>query len=247
MTTQAWKPGTGPSLLRSVLSLRRHPAPLAAVLWDMDGLLVDSEPLWTIAESELFDMWGVEFTAVTKAAVIGTRLDRAVPALIAIAGPAAAGANPAAVADTLLRRMVELLEGGVRLRPGAEVLFREIAAAGVPQALVSSSYRVLVDAVLAGLGEHPFAVSVAGDEVARGKPAPEPYETAMEKLKVAPGGCVVLEDSAAGARSGAAAGARVVYCPSVAPCEQIDPSWRPVASLLDVSVAGLRGWATDRR
>lgn len=210
----------------------------------MDGLLVDSEPLWTVAERELFAGWGVEFTPGMKAAMVGTRLDVSAPMMLAFGGQAAqaAGATVAQVQKFLLDRMCALFAGGVPLRPGAGPLLAEVAAAGIPQALVSSSYRVLVDAVLAGLPGHPFAVSIAGDEVARGKPDPEAYETAAARLGVGAAGCVVLEDSAAGARSGAVAGARVLYCPSVPGAAEAEPGWRPVGSLQDVSLAGLRAW-----
>jgi beta-phosphoglucomutase-like phosphatase (HAD superfamily) len=146
----------------------------AAVLWDMDGLLVDSEPLWTVAEVELAAHLGGEFTDELKAAIVGTRLEVAVPTILRWYD---AEAGPDAVAETsawLLARMVELFAVDLPLLPGVAGLLGSLRDAGVPQALVSSSYRVLVDAVLAhGIG--PFDVTVAGDEVEQGKPHPEPY------------------------------------------------------------------------
>lgn len=132
-------------------------------------------------------------------------------------------ASPPAVARAqrfLLARMRELYAGGPPLRPGAADLLSALAAAGVPTALVSSSYRVLVDAALRGLAAaapgHRFAVTVAGDEVTHGKPAPEPYLRAAAALGADPGRCVVLEDSAAGVAAGAAAGCVCVYVPDPA-------------------------------
>lgn len=240
MSTQAWRPGTGPSVRRGLFRRPRRTRRLGALLWDMDGLLVDSEPLWTVAERELFADWGIEFTPAMKAAVVGTRLDVAVPRMIAFAGAPAQRAPE--VAARLLARMVELFSLALPLTAGAGELLAEVADAGVPQALVSSSYRVLVDAVLRGLPGHPFAVSIAGDEVARGKPDPEPYETAAARLGVPTASCVALEDSPAGAMSAAAAGARVVFCPSVEGAADSAPGWRPVLSLRDVSLAGLQAW-----
>jgi len=211
----------------------------------MDGLLVDSEPIWTVAEHELFARWGQQFTPVMKAAIVGQRMDVAVPKLISLAGPAAAGADVTEVTAWLLARMVELFGDGVPLQPGAQVLLANLATAGVPQALVSSSFRVLVDAVLRGLPDHPFAVSVAGDEVARSKPDPEPYALAAKKLDVAATDCVVLEDSPAGCRAGAAAGARVVYCPSVVGSGAPEPGWRYVHNLQAVSLSWLSAWPVD--
>jgi HAD superfamily hydrolase (TIGR01509 family) len=174
---------------------------LQAVLWDMDGLLVDTEPLWTVAEEELAVRLGGVFTDELKTAIVGTRLDVAVPLFLEHLGhpvtPDAVEANAA----WLLQRMVELYARPLPLRPGAAALLAAVAAAGVPQALVSSSFRVLVDAVLAH-GTGPFTLTVGGDEVVRGKPDPEPYTTAARLLGVDPARCVVLEDSPSGVVSG---------------------------------------------
>lgn len=249
MSTQAWKRGEGPSLLRGLLTRvqqRSGEEPPAALLWDMDGLLVDSEPLWTVAESDLFATWGVTFTPAMKAAMVGTRMDVAIPMMIDFGGTAAAGATARDVSRFVLDRMVELLRTDLPLLPGVATLLGEVATAGVPQALVSSSYRVLVDAVLRALPGHPFATSVAGDEVERGKPDPESYLLAAARLHVDPRRSVALEDTPAGARAGAAAGAHVVYCPSVAGAGEPEPGWRAVGSLADVSLAGLRAWLRAR-
>jgi HAD superfamily hydrolase (TIGR01509 family) len=189
--------------------------PLEAVLWDMDGVLVDSEPLWTLAEQELATELGGTWSAEIKAAVVGTRLDVAVPAILRFFD---APVTPEQVAETsswLLGRMVELFSAELPVVTGATGLHAALAAEGVPQALVSSSYRVLVDAVLAqGVG--PFALSVAGDEVVHGKPHPEPYLTAAARLGVDPTRCAVIEDSPSGVAAGEAAGCAVLAVPSVA-------------------------------
>lgn len=210
----------------------------AAVLFDMDGLLIDSEPLWTMAEVELAERLGGTWTSEMKSAVVGTRLDVAVPTVLRLLG---ADDGPAAVRDTtswLLARMVELFSTDLALRPGAAELLDGLRDAGIPLALVSSSYRILVDAGLAVLGADRFAVSVAGDEVRDGKPAPEPYLAAASALGVDPRRCVVLEDSPAGVASGEGAGCVVVAVPDVTP---VGPApWRPVVdSLRDVGVPWL--------
>ena len=187
---------------------------LQAVLWDMDGLLVDSEPIWTLAEQELATRLGGVWDEQIKAAIVGTRLDVAVPAILTHFGvePTAEAVEDAS--GWLLDRMVQLYAGDLPLLPGAGELLEALADEGVPQALVSSSYRVLVDAVLAH-GTGPFAVTVAGDEVAEGKPAPEPYQRAARQLGVDPARCVVLEDSPSGVTAGLAAGCAVLAVPSV--------------------------------
>lgn len=218
----------------------------AALLWDMDGLLVDSEPLWTVAERELFASWGVAFTPDMKAAMVGLRMDAAVRVMIELGGEGAADTGPDEVADRLLRRMVELFAADLPLLPGVVDLLSAAHRAGIPQALVSSSYRLLVDAALAGVPGHPFAVAVAGDEVVHGKPDPESYLLAARRLGVDPRCCVVLEDTPTGARAGAAAGAGVVYCPSVEGAGAPEAGWRTVPSLTEVSLADLAAWLGGR-
>lgn len=216
------------------LPLSRSPALPAAVLWDMDGLLVDTEPLWSIAEREVADGWGVAFDPETKAAMMGRRLDESVPIMMSRLG---VSADVAAVSRHLLTRMCELFAAGVTPRPGALALLAALGAAGVPQALVSSSYRVLVDALPAVL-RAPFAVTIAGDEVARAKPDPAGYLRAATALGVPAAGCVVLEDSAAGARAGTAAGAVVILVPSQG-AVRAEPGWHVRQSLEEVNPAQL--------
>ena len=217
----------------------------AAVLFDMDGLLVDSEPIWTIAEIELASRLGGVFSPELKAAIIGTRLEVAVPTILRWFD---APAGPDEVAETsawLLMRMVQLFSSeDLAVRPGAAELAAELRAAGVPLALVSSSYRVLVDAVLAhGVG--PFDVTVAGDEVGNGKPDPEPYLLAAARLGVDPEQCVVLEDSPVGVAAGEAAGCAVVAVPSVDGVTFTPSARRLVASsLAEVDLACLGGLLT---
>ncbi len=188
---------------------------LQAVLWDMDGLLVDTEPVWTVAEEELAVRLGGTWNDELKARIVGTRLEVAVPTILREYGADPTAEAVAATSQWLLARMIELFATEVRVLPGVVDLMSALWREGVPQALVSSSYRVLVDAVLAtGLG--PFQVTVAGDEVVHGKPAPEPYLTACARLRVQPQHCVVLEDSSAGIASGEAAGCAIVAVPSVA-------------------------------
>lgn len=211
----------------------------AAVLFDMDGLLVDTEPLWTVAEVELAERLGGTWTEELKARVVGTRLETAVPVILEGLGHVP---TPALVGETmqrLLDRMVELFDGPLEPMPGAVALHRALVEAAVPVALVSSSYRVLVDAVLARLGLD-FALTLAGDEVPHAKPHPAPYVNACAALGVRPDLSVVLEDSPSGVASGEAAGCAVVAVPSVPGVDFAPAPRRRVArSLTELDLAGL--------
>jgi HAD superfamily hydrolase (TIGR01509 family) len=203
----------------------------------MDGLLVDSEPLWTVAEVELAEDLGGVWTDDLKASIVGTRLDVAVPTILGWYGVASDPTTVAKAMDFLLDRMVTLFRERLPLMPGALELVDGVRALGVPTALVSSSYRVLVDAALDSLGRERFEVTLAGDEVKHGKPSPEPYLKACELLGVEPSRSVVIEDAISGVESAEAAGATVVAVPWAAPIEAaprrrvvtslevIDPAW----------------------
>src|SRR3954447_22659707 len=243
MTTRAWdsRDDVVPyPLLGRVLRRRRCAPRLQAVLWDMDGLLVDTEPVWTVAEEELAERLGGTWSDELKAKIVGTRLEVSVPTILTWYG-----VEPSAdvVADTscwLLERMVQLFSEQIRVLPGVRELLAALAEQDVAVALVSSSYRVLVDAVLAhGIGH--FAVTVAGDEVRQGKPHPEPYLAACQRLDADPRRCVVIEDSPAGVASGHAAGCAVVAVPSV-PGVDFDAAPRRLvaSSLADVGADQLR-------
>ena len=209
---------------------------LAAALFDMDGLLVDSEPIWTIAESELAARHAGVWDAEIKARCIGTALPDAVPMMLDYFG--VVDPSPAVVDEAqrwLLARMVELFARAVPVQPGALELVDGLRAAGVPLALVSSSYRVLVDAVLTGIGTDRFNFTLAGDEVSRTKPDPEPYLTAAAALGVDPAACVVFEDAPSGIASAEAAGCLAIGIPGHAP--MVATPDRPIfASLADVDL-----------
>ena len=211
----------------------------SAVLFDMDGLLVDTEPVWTVAEIELADRLGSRWTPEIKAAVVGTRIGTAVPVILTLLGQLP---TPELVAQTtadLLARMVELFKGELAPLPGAMALLADLQRSGVPVALVSSSFRVLVDAVVNRLGLS-FDVTIAGDEVHHAKPHREPYETACLRLAVDPRRAVVLEDSPAGIDSGEAAGCAVVAVPSVAGVHpEPGPRRLVLTSLTELDLAAL--------
>lgn len=181
----------------------------AAVLWDFDGTLMDSEPLWMEAEFDLIPQWGGRWTHEDALRMVGNSLvDSAEIVRTTIGRP---DLSLDFIVDSLVGQVVaKLREGRADWCPGARELLLANHAAGIPQALVSASYRVILSAVLDIVPEGVFSTVVAGDEVTRGKPDPESYLTACTRLGVDPADVVVLEDSVPGCASGNAAGARVI-------------------------------------
>ncbi|MET8978652.1 HAD family phosphatase [Streptomyces sp. NPDC004539] len=210
---------------------------LQAVLLDMDGTLVDTEGFWWDVEVEIFKNLGHTLDDSWRHIVVGGPMSRSAGFLIEATG-----------ADITLDEISVLLNDGFEdligralpLMPGAARLLAELAAHDVPTALVSASHRRIIDRVLASLGPQHFRLSVAGDEVARTKPHPEPYLLAAARLGVDPARCAVIEDTATGVAAAEAAGCQVVAVPSVAP---IAPAARRtvVSSLEHVDVPFLRG------
>ena len=178
----------------------------------MDGLLVDSEPLWFEVERAVMARLGGQWGEADQRALIGGSLDRTVSWLLA---KAAAPASREDVARWLVDEMAALiLARGLPLQPGAGPLLAALDAAGVPCALVTASSRAIMDAVLTVTGLS-FDVTVCGEDVRRGKPDPEPYLLAAARLGVPAAGCVVLEDSPTGIAAARAAGCPVIAVPSV--------------------------------
>ncbi|MEU8804568.1 HAD family phosphatase [Spirillospora sp. NPDC048819] len=207
-----------------------------AVLFDMDGLLIDSERVWLEVESEVMAWLGGEWSPAHQERLVGGSLDVAVRYMLELTG---ADADPGEVGLRMLDGMAERLGACVPMMPGAKDLLAEVREAGVPAALVSSSHRRLIEPVLDAIGREHFALSVAGDEVSRTKPDPEPYLTAASRLGADPARCVVLEDSPNGVAAGEAAGCVTVAVPGVLPIPPA-PGRVVVASLREVSLATLR-------
>ncbi|MEU8933770.1 HAD family phosphatase [Streptomyces sp. NPDC048409] len=216
---------------------------LQAVLLDMDGTLVDTEGFWWDVEVEIFARLGHTLDESWRHVVVGGPMTRSAGFLIEATG----------AAITLAELSVLLNEGfeqrigtALPLMPGAKRLLAELHEQQIPTALVSASHRRIIDRVLTSLGPHHFTLSVAGDEVSRTKPYPDPYLLAAAGLGVDPARCAVIEDTATGVASAEAAGCQVVAVPSVAP---IAPAERRtvVGSLEDVDLAFLRGLMTEMR
>jgi HAD superfamily hydrolase (TIGR01509 family) len=192
---------------------------LQAVLFDMDGTLVETEQYWGEAMFELAAALGGRMSAEARAATVGSTMRRSMSILHADLGLERTEEQLLGDARWVENRTAELLGAGISWCPGARELVTEVRAAGLRTALVTTTPRRLADIVLAtirtDLDGDPFDVTVCGDEVPALKPDPAPYRQAMAALGVEPGQCVVIEDSQSGIAAGLAAGAAVLGVPTV--------------------------------
>lgn len=210
---------------------------LQAVLLDMDGTLVDTEGFWWDVEVEVFTRLGHTLDESWRHVVVGGPMTRSAGFLIEATGADITFAE----LSTLLNEGFEHRIGqSLPLMPGAARLLAELSEHRVPTALVSASHRRIIDRVLTSLGARHFALTVAGDEVPRTKPHPDPYLAAAAGLGADPARCAVIEDTATGVAAAEAAGCHVVAVPSLAP---ITAAARRtvVPSLEQVDLAFLRG------
>jgi len=210
---------------------------MQAVLFDMDGTLVDSEKLWSVALDDLAAAFGGELSAHARAAMVGSNMAVSMRLFHDDLG---LDGDLAESQQMLESRTKELFALGLPWRVGARELLHEVRAAGVPTALVTATHRHLVEVALTTLGPEHFDVVVCGDEVIRSKPHPEPYLRAARLLGVEPARCVAIEDSPTGVASAAAAGCAVLAVPSEVP---VPPGERRTIrdSLAEVDLAYLRG------
>lgn len=213
------------------------------MLFDMDGTLVDTESLWRAAERKIMREFGADWTAEDQMSAMGasaTRVTRYMADQVAATG--AERPDPALLAAMFDREMLQMFaEKPPELRPGARELLAEVEASGLPSALVSSSPRVLMTAILGAIGDHWFQATVAAEDVDHHKPDPMPYLRAAELLGVDAAQCVVIEDSRPGVESGANAGAFVVALQQET---DIDPPTRSVIveSLVGVDLPRIASW-----
>jgi len=187
----------------------RPVADIAGVLWDLDGTLVDTEPIWMAGEHALADEHGAVWTDEDGLKLVGNSLIDAGHYIRARLG---VDLSPEQIVDQLVERVASSLAEHVPWRPGAVELITALADEGVPQALVTMSYESIAAPVVAAL---PFQAVVTGDRVTHGKPHPEPYLRAAELLGVDAADCVAIEDSVTGATSANAAGCFVIVVPHV--------------------------------
>ena len=188
----------------------------SAVLFDMDGTLVDSEPLWLLCEQELTARFGYDWTTEDQAHCLGGPLDRVGRYMHNLTK----AESPEFFTNSLIDLMAHRLRLGAPFMPGSEKLLELCVSMGLPLALVSASPRVLVDAVLDNLTSHPFDISISSDDVAHVKPHPEGYLKAAEQLGVSIQNSLIIEDSATGVTAAEKSGGWVIAIPHLVKIEK---------------------------
>jgi HAD superfamily hydrolase (TIGR01509 family) len=213
---------------------------LQAVLFDMDGTIVDTEPYWIAAEYELVESHGGTWTQELALSLVGNAL----PVSAEIIRSHGVDMAADAIVEHLLDEVIRECERVMPWRPGAQRLLAELGAAGIPCALVTMSYLRLAETVTKALPDGTFATLVTGDQVSDGKPHPEAYLLAAERLGADPRACVAIEDSPTGIASAEAAGCVVLAVPHHVPIDAA-PGRTIVTSLSDVTIPRLRRLAAQ--
>lgn len=207
-----------------------------AVLWDLDGTLIDSEPYWLLSEARLAKQYGGSWNQEDGKQLIGNNLYQASDFLKNRFG--IDDMSTQQVIDQLTNEVIEQLRTKLPWRPGALELLIDLKKAGIKTALVTMSMRSMALAVIDQIDFPAFDVVVAGDDVKHGKPHPEPYMKAAELLGVGADQCIALEDSPTGLASAVAAGCHSVGIPNIIALPE-GPRQKIVGSLVDLTAANL--------
>ncbi len=215
---------------------------LQAVLLDMDGTLVDTEPYWIAAEYRLVEEHGGLWSDEHAHTLVGNAL---LSSAVYLREHGGVDLDPPVIVERLLDDVVLATEAAIPWRPGALALLAELAEAQLPCAMVTMSYERLAGVVCAQLPAGTFTTVVTGDQVRHGKPHPEAYLTAAARLGVDPAHCVAIEDSPTGLASAEAAGCVVVAVPHAVPISAALTRVL-VGSLEELSLARLDALVRDR-
>jgi len=229
---------TGPTIasVRSAGEITDQTTDLAAVLFDLDGTLVDSERLWSVAMDRVAAQLGGALSPAARNRTVGQSVPFAVGIMLEDIG---ASESVESTVELLLTITGEIFAEELLWQPGAEELIDATRAAGLKTALVTNSPRSLVDVALEMLGNHRFDVTICGDEVVRGKPDPYPYLRATELLGLTADAVLAVEDSPSGTQAAVDAQIPVLVVPSVVAVPE-GPGRIFASSLLGATVEELR-------
>jgi HAD superfamily hydrolase (TIGR01509 family) len=181
-----------------------------AILFDMDGLFIDSEPDWHAAETEMMQRYGYDWQPSDQLQCLGGPLSRVTEYMSSCLKGAV---EPEVLGKEIIDEMKTRLSSATKYMPGSIELSKLVSLAQIPQALVSASPRVLVDAVVSNLAQNYFKETVASGDIERTKPFPDPYLHAAKLLGVDISMCLIFEDSQTGITAATASGAFVVAIP----------------------------------
>ena len=208
----------------------------SAVFFDMDGLFVDSEPLWLEAETELMADYGYRWTSQDQHHCLGGPLKRVGQYMYERANRKESAEF---FTESVISLMEKKLQTGAPLMSGALELLVDLSAHGVQTALVSASPRILVDAVLKGIRSHTFIFSLSADDVTNPKPDPEAYLKAAKTFSVPIADCLIFEDSPTGVKAATSSGAFTIAVPHFVKIEPREKLW-VISSLEELSFDSLQ-------
>jgi HAD superfamily hydrolase (TIGR01509 family) len=212
-----------------------------AVFFDMDGLMVDSEPEWFLSEIEVTKPFGYTWLETDQIACLGGPLSKVGQYMFDKCGQEQ---SPEFFTQTLIDTQVARMRGNTPTMPGAVKLVRELQSHGVKTALVSASPRNIVDAVLDNLGHDLFPFSISSNDVVKTKPDPEAYLKAAEMSESNISNCLVFEDSITGMSAATASGAYLIAVPHLVSIEE-SPRVRVIRSLEQLSFSKLTDLKLD--
>ncbi|BBY67525.1 phosphoglycolate phosphatase [Mycolicibacterium helvum] len=208
-------------------------------MWDMDGTLVDSEKLWDVAINELYSRRGRVLTPEVRDATVGGSAEGVIRIVFDDLGLDPDPDHMTEVVDWMHDYVGELFTSGLPWCPGARELLDTLLAADVPMALVTNTRRALTENALNSIGRQYFSITVCGDEVAEGKPAPDIYLRAADLLGFSAGDCLAVEDSVTGTAAAEDAGCPVLVVPNEVEVPST-PRRRHVSSLTGLGIPQLR-------
>jgi HAD superfamily hydrolase (TIGR01509 family) len=212
-----------------------------AVFFDMDGLMVDSEPEWFLSEMEVTKPFGYSWLEEDQIACLGGPLSKVGQYMFDKCGQKE---SPEYFTQTLIDTQVARMRGNTPTMPGAVELVRELQTYGIKTALVSASPRNIVDAVLDNLGHDLFPFSISADDVTRTKPDPEAYLKAAEMSGSEITNCLIFEDSLTGMKAAVASGAYLIGVPHLVSIEE-SARVRVIKSLKQLSYSKLQELSSD--